>query len=249
MTGLGTLINIAAILIGTTIGMIIKGGLQKRYEKIVMQSIGLCVIFIGVNGVITQMLVMENGIFQTRYTLLVIISLVMGSLIGEKINIEARLENFGECCKRKFKMKGDKGNDFVEGFVSSSLLFCVGAMAIVGSIEDGLKHEYATLIAKSFMDMVAGGVLAASLGIGVYFSVIAVGIYQGSITLLAGFVSPYLNNTIISQISCVGSVLIFALGINLILGKKIAIGNMLPAVFMPAIIYYMKFLLHALFHF
>lgn len=237
MIGLGTIINIAAIFVGATIGMIIKGGLARRYESIVMHSIGLSVIFIGITGVLSEMLVIENGGFSTRYTLLVIISLIIGSLIGEKINIEEKLENFGEGCKKKFKFKGDKGNDFVEGFVSSSLLFCVGAMAIVGSINDGLNHDYSTLIAKSLMDMVAAIVLAASLGIGVYFSILAVGIYQGSITILASLISPYLNDTIISQISCVGSILIFALGINMIFGKKVKIGNMLPSIVIPIIVY------------
>lgn len=243
MIGLGTIINIVAILVGATIGLIIKGGLASRYENIVMHSIGLSVIFIGITGVLSEMLVIENGSFTTRYTLLIIISLITGSLIGEKINIEEKLEKFGEGCKGKFKFKGEKGNDFVEGFVSSSLLFCVGAMAIVGSLNDGLNHDYSTLIAKSLMDMVAGAVLAASLGVGVYFSVIVVGIYQGSITILASLISPYLNDEIISQISCIGSVLIFALGINMILGKKIKIGNMLPSVFIPIIIYCLKSLL------
>jgi uncharacterized membrane protein YqgA involved in biofilm formation len=240
MIGLGTLINIAAILVGATIGMIIKGGLASRYESIVMHSIGLSVIFIGITGVLSQMLVIENGSFSTRYTLLMIISLIVGSLIGEKINIEDKLEKFGEACKTKFKFKGEQGNEFVEGFVSSSLLFCVGAMAIVGSLNDGLNHDYSTLVAKSLMDMVAATVLAASLGIGVYFSILAVGIYQGSITLLASLISPYLNDTIISQISCIGSILIFALGLNMIFGKKIRIGNMLPGIFIPVIIYYLK---------
>jgi uncharacterized membrane protein YqgA involved in biofilm formation len=242
MIGLGTIINIAAIFMGATIGMIIKGGMPRRYESIVMHSIGLCVIFIGINGVLSEMLVYENEGFQTRYTMIVIISMVTGSLLGELINIEEKLEYFGESCKRKIKWKGEKGKDFVEGFVSSSLLFCVGAMAIVGSLEDGLSHDYSTLIAKSFMDMVAAAVLAASLGVGVYFSILVVGVYQGSITVLASFISSYVNSTIISQLSCVGSVLIFALGINMILGKRIKIGNMIPSVFMPILIYYIKLL-------
>jgi len=244
MIGLGTIINIAAILVGATIGMIIKGGLAKRYENIVMQSIGLSVIFIGITGVLSEMLIIEDGGFSTRYTLLVIISLILGSLTGEKINIEEKLENFGEKCKHKLKFKNEEGNDFVEGFVSSSLLFCVGAMAIVGSINDGLNHDYSTLVAKSLMDMVAAIVLAASLGVGVYFSILAVGIYQGSITLLASLISPYLNDTIISQISCIGSVLIFALGINMVLGKKVKIGNMLPSICIPILIYCIQSLSH-----
>ncbi|MFA9378500.1 MAG: DUF554 domain-containing protein [Lachnotalea sp.] len=240
MIGLGTIINIGAILVGTTIGMIIKGGLARRYETIVMHSIGLSVIFIGITGVISEMLVIENGDISTRYTLLVVISLMVGSLIGEKINIEEKLEKFGESCKRKFKFQGLNGNDFIEGFVTSSLLFCVGAMAIVGSLNDGLNHDYSTLVAKSLMDMVASIFFAASLGVGVYFSVIAVGVYQGSITVLATLISPYLNDTIIGQISCIGSVLIFALGLNLIFGKKMKIGNMLPSVVIPVFIYGFK---------
>lgn len=234
MIGMGTIVNMGAIVAGTTIGMLIKGGLPARFERTVMAAIGLATFFIGITGAISGMIVVNtDGSLSTEHTMLMILSLVTGAAIGELIDIERRLGSLGEFCKRKFKVKEEKNQTFVEGFLTSSLLFCVGAMAIVGSLEDGLSGNATTLFAKSMMDGVAAIMFAASLGVGVYFSVLAVGIYQGAITLLAQYIRPYLSDALISQMSFVGSILIFALGINLCLGKKIKVGNLLPAVFMP----------------
>jgi uncharacterized membrane protein YqgA involved in biofilm formation len=236
MTGLGTLVNAAAIIIGTSIGFFAKGKIPKRFQNIVMQVIGLTTIFIGISGVLTQMLTYNGKSFSTQYTMNMLLYLVAGAIIGELINIEKRLDTFAAWCKRKFRVKNDKENLFVDGLVSSFLLFCVGAMSIIGSIEDGLNHNYSILFTKSIMDGISSIVFSVSLGVGVYFSIIPLIIYQGSITLLAKFVSPYLTDVVISQMSIVGNVIIFALGINLVFGKKIKVANLIPGIFLPIII-------------
>ena len=236
MTGLGTIANVAAIAAGATIGVLLKGGLPKRFQDIVISAIGLCTMFIGISGALTGLLnITETGL-QTTQTMMMIGALIIGGLLGEWIDIERHLEELGEWCKAKLPGSQDKLGTFVEAFVTSSLLFCVGAMAIVGSLEDGLNHNYDILFAKSVMDGVMAIVFTASLGIGVYFSIIPIIIYQGGITLLAGVVRPYLNEALIGQMSFVGSILIFALGLNLVFGKKVKIGNLLPAMFMPLIL-------------
>ena len=236
MTGLGTIINVAAILIGATAGILIKGGLSKRFEDTVTSAIGLCTMFIGISGAVAGMLKVSGTGLETRDTMVMIISLIAGALIGEWIDIEKRLEAVGEWCKSKIPSQNGSGSTFVEAFVTSSLIFCVGAMAIVGSLEDGLNHNYSILFAKAVMDGVMSIIFAASLGIGVYFSALPIAIYQGAITLLAGFIRPYLGDVVIGRMSFVGSILIFALGINLLFGKKIKIGNLLPAMFLPLVL-------------
>lgn len=233
MIGLGTLVNATAIIIGTSIGFFAKGKISVRFQHIIMQVIGLSTIFIGISGVLAEMLTYNGKTFSTQYTMTMIICLIIGAIIGESIDIEKRLDSFGIWCKNKLKVKSDKENFFVEGFVTSSLLFCVGAMAIIGSLEDGLNQNYTILFTKSLMDGVSALIFSVSLGIGVYFSVIPVIIYQGALTLLAKFVSPYLTNVVISQMSLIGCVLIFALGVNIVFGKKVKVGNLLPAIFLP----------------
>ncbi len=236
MTGLGTIVNVGAVLAGATIGFIIKGGLSRRFERTVMSAIGLATFFIGITGALSGMLVIgSDGSVSSQHTMLMIISLVAGAFIGEWVDIEKRLDGFGEWCKRKFRFKGEGSSTFVEGFVTSSLLFCVGAMAIVGSLEDGLNGNYTTLFAKSIMDGVAAVIFTASLGVGVYFSILPLIVYQGGITLLAGVIKPFLSDALISQMSFIGSILIFAIGFNLVFGKKIKVGNLLPAIFIPVI--------------
>lgn len=236
MTGLGTIVNVGAILIGATAGLLLKGGLSKRFQDTITMAIGLSTMFIGLAGALAGLLIIGEDGIATQNTMLMIACLILGALLGEWMDIELRLEQIGIWCQSKVPASGDKNNTFVEGFVSSSLLFCVGAMAIVGSLEDGLSHNYSTLFAKSVMDGVMAIIFTASLGVGVYFSALTVLIYQGSITLLAGYIRPYLLDTVIGQMSFVGSILIFALGINLIFGKKIKIGNLLPAMFLPLLV-------------
>jgi hypothetical protein len=235
MTGLGTIVNVIAILAGCTAGLLLKGGLPKRFQDIVFSAVGLCVTFIGVTGALKGLMSVNGTGFETQDTMIMIACMVVGAILGEWMNIEYRLERLGEWCKSKLP-SGNSGSTFVDAFVTSSLMYCVGAMAIVGSLEDGLNHDYTTLFAKSIMDGVIAVVFSAAMGIGTAFSVFPVAIYQGGITLLAGVVKPYLTDLMIGRMSCIGSILIFALGINMILGSKIKIGNMLPAVFLPIIL-------------
>lgn len=235
MIGLGTLGNIALILIGATFGFLLKGRLKQRYQDTVMSGLGLAVMFIGISGALEGLLTIDDGVIKSSNIMLMIISLAIGGLIGEFIDIEARLDNVGEWLKVKLKVDQDKNKGFVEGFVNSSLLFCVGAMAIIGSLRDGLNGDPSMLLAKGVIDGVVAIFFASTLGIGVFFSVIPVGIYQGIITIASGFIEPILSERLISNLSFVGSILIFAIGINMIFGKKIKTGNLLPAILVPII--------------
>ena len=229
MIGLGTIVNCGTVIAGTTLGVFLKGGLPRRFETTIMQALGLCTFFIGIGGAVAGLVTIEDGALSTQHTMLLVLSLVIGALIGEALDIETRLNDFGTWCQTRFAGGGEDGK-FVEGFVASSLLFCVGAMAIVGSLEDGLNGNPSILIAKAVLDGVAAIVFAASLGKGVY---------QGGITLLARFIRPWLTDALISQLSCIGSVLIFAIGFNLMFDKKVKVGNLLPAIFLPVVFFFL----------
>ncbi len=235
MTGLGTIVNMAAILIGSGIGLFLKNGIPKRLQTTISGAVGLCVVFVGITGAIKGLMSVSGTTFETKDTLVVVICMAVGAAIGEWLDLEQKMENLGDWVKSKLP-KGASTSNFTEAFVSTSLVFCVGAMAIVGSIEDGLNHDCTMLFTKAVMDGVLSVVFAASMGIGVAFSMFPIGIYQGGITLLAGLVKPYLTDLMIGRLSCIGSILIFALGLNLTIGTKIKIANMLPAVFLSVIV-------------
>jgi len=241
MHGLGTIVNCSAIIIGSLLGILIKGGLSKRFEETIFSAVGLAVIFIGLGGALAGFLFIKDGTLNTQYTMLMVLSLVLGAVTGELLNIEKRLDHLGEWIKNKMPKKL-AGNTFVDGFVTASTLFCVGAMAIVGALNDGLSGDYTTLFAKSVLDGISSVLLAASLGFGVAVSAVPLLIYQGGITILAQFVAPYLDDypSLITQMSCIGSILIFAIGINMIFGKKIKVGNLLPAIFFPILFALLK---------
>ena len=234
MTGLGTMVNAAAIILGSAAGLLLKGGLPKRLQDTITSAVGLCVIFVGAAGALAGLFTVSGGALETKDTMMMIFSMAAGAALGEWLDIERRLENLGKWCRARIP-SGHAGAGFVDAFVTSSLLFCVGAMAIVGSLEDGLNHEFSTLFAKSVMDGIMAVVFSAAMGIGTMFSAVPVVIYQGSITLLAGALRPFLAELMIGRMSCVGSILIFALGLNLAVGTKIRIGNMLPAAFLPVL--------------
>lgn len=220
---LGTLVNSTAIILGSIIGIIIKQGIKDEYKKTVMDGVGLSVIIIGIMGAIKS----EN-------TILVIISVVLGSIIGETIGIEKKLNSLGDKMEKRFG-KGD--SNFSKGFVTASLVYCVGAMAIVGSLESGLLGDHNTLFAKSILDGISSIIFASTLGIGVAFSAMAVFIYQGLVTILATYLKEFLTPEVILEMSAVGGILIMAIGINILELKKIKVGNMLPAIFIPLIYY------------
>jgi len=180
------------------------------------------------------MLVVDNGSISTRGTMLLIFSLVIGSFLGEWINIEAKMEIIGEKLKKAAKVKSD--NRFVDGFVTTSLIICVGAMAIVGAMEDGLTGDCSMLVAKSLLDFIIVAILAATYGIGAAFSAIPIFVYQGSITLIAALFGSIISPTLIAELSFVGSTLIFCVGVNLVREKTFRVANMLPALFIPVVV-------------
>ena len=245
MHGLGTIVNCAAVLVGSLAGILIRGGLPKRFEETIFQAVGLAVVFIGLGGALSGLLKLDGGALSTQYTMLMVLSLVLGAAIGETLNIEKGLENMGARLKKRVPEKY-AGSTFVEGFVTASMLFCVGAMAIVGSLDDGLSGDHSVLFAKSVLDGVSSVLLSASLGFGVAVSVLPVLVYQGAITLLAQLVKPLLPDELILQMSCIGSILIFAIGLNMLLDKKIKVGNLLPAVFLPILFAVLKHFFPAL---
>lgn len=206
--------------------MIFKSKISKRFQDIIMQVMGLAVMFIGASGALRGIFTVKDGFLETGGTMLMIASLTIGALLGELINIEAQMERFGEWLKEKAKSSGD--TKFVEGFVTASLTVCIGAMAIVGSIEDGISGNHDTLFAKAALDLVIVMVCVA-------FSSIPVAILQGTVTICAGFIAPIMNDSIIANISFIGSMLIFCVGVNLSFGKKFKVGNMLPAIIIPFI--------------
>ncbi len=217
----GTWVNTAAIIAGSLVGIILKGGIPKAYMGTIMQGISLAILLIGM-----KMALKSDDI------LLIIFSLAIGSVIGEFLKIEDYLEKLGKWLESKLSSKGD---GFSKGFVTASLLFCVGSMAIVGSLESELTGNHQTLFAKSVLDGFSAIVFASSLGIGVMFSAVSVLIYQGIISLGAGLIKPFLIPEVIAQISAVGGLLIVAIGFNILQIIKIRVGNMLPAIFIPLI--------------
>lgn len=241
MIGTGTIVNTAVIIAGGALGLLIKKGIPQRMKDTIMQGIGLAVLMVGLSGALQGLYkVIAGGKLDRQYIMLMIFSLVIGGVSGELINIEDRLEKLGDWLKNKFS-KGS-GN-FTQGFVTASLIYCIGAMAIVGSLEDGLTGNANTLFAKSILDGVSSVIFSASLGVGVLFSSLPVFIYQGAITLAAGVIKPFLTDVTISQMSLVGSVLIFGIGINILGIKKINVANLLPAIFVP-FAYYLITLIH-----
>ena len=192
--------------------MIFKSKISKRFQDIIMQVMGLAVMFIGASGALRGIFTVKDGFLETGGTMLMIASLTIGALLGELINIEAQMERFGEWLKDKAKSSGD--TKFVEGFVTASLTVCIGAMAMVGSIEDGISGNHDTLFAKAVLDLVIVMVCVA-------FSAIPVAILQGTVTICAGFIVPIMNDSIIANISFIGSILIFCVGVILIFNRSI----------------------------
>ena len=228
MTGLGTVVNCAAVIVGALIGMLFKKALKERFCELITQSMGLAVIFIGAAGGVGRIIELnktENGTVQI---LMMVLAFTLGSFLGELINIQHLTERFASWLKVKTKSENDNG--FVSGFVSASLTICVGAMAVIGPIQDALSHDYSTLFTKAVLDLVIIMVMASAMGKGTVFSVIPLAAVQGSITLIAKLVEPYLTQSAVTNISFVGSMMIFCVGVNLMFDKKIRVANMLPTI-------------------
>ena len=231
MIGLGTIVNTVAVIVGGLLGLAIKNGVAKRFEKILMQALGLATLFIGAGGVLKYMLILENGVINTRGTTLLIFSLVIGSILGQWIDIEDKMEKLGNKLKAAVKVKND--NRFVEGFVNASLIVCVGAMAIVGAMQDGLSGDSSMLMTKALLDFALVAILASAYGVGTVFSALPIFVYQGGITLIAALFGTVISPQLIETLSFVGSALIFCVGINLVREKTFRVANMLPALLVP----------------
>ena len=233
MIGLGTIANTAAVILGGVLGLLLKNGIAKRFENILMQALGLATVFIGISGVLKYMLVVEAGGISTQGTMLLIFSLVIGCLVGEWVDLESKMEVIGIKLKALARVKND--NRFVDGFVTTSLIICVGAMAIVGAMQDGLTGDSSMLIAKSLLDFVLVAILTAAYGIGAAFSAIPIFIYQGAITLIAALFGSVIGDTLIAELSFVGNALVFCVGVNLVREKTFRVANMLPALLIPVL--------------
>lgn len=221
---LGVLVNALAIFAGGMIGLLLKKGIPQSMEKTVLAALGLCTLVIGIKGA-----------FEGENTLVMILSLGIGSIIGSLLDIDGAMNRLGAAVERKLQKDGASGG-IAEGFVNGTLLFCVGAMAVMGSLQAGLLGSYETLFAKSLLDMFAAMMLAVSLGVGVGLSAISVLLYEGVIALLAGTLEPLLTPTAIHEITCSGSVMVMAIGVNLVTGTKIKIANLLPGIILAPVL-------------
>lgn len=226
MPGAGTLVNVAAIITGALIGLALKRGLPENWQQTMMGGIALCIVVIGIKMALA-----------TANIVITVVSLTLGALIGEYCCFEDRLNTFGERIGRMVAGSSrGAAKRIAEGFVSASLLFCIGAMAVVGSIQDGLTGDHSTLLAKSALDCIISVLLSANLGIGVMLSAVSVGIYQGSITALAAVLAPVVNDTVLAEITAAGGITIMAIGTNMLKITRIRISNMLPGILIAPVL-------------
>lgn len=228
MFGLGTLINVIAVIVGGFLGHFFGRFLTESMQETFPRVCGVSVLFIGIGGALEGMLNVDGGIVSSGRGVFIVIILLLGAIVGEIINIEGGFERFGEWLKKKTGNAKDK--NFVEGFINCSFTVCIGAMAIVGSIQDGIYGDISILLTKSILDMIIVMVMTCSLGKGPVFSFIPIAILQGGVTLCSRFIEPILTDTALNNLSMIGSVLIFCVGINLVWDKRIKVANLLPAV-------------------
>lgn len=236
MIGMGTIVNVLAIIVGGLLGLLFKGGLKEHYQKAVIQALGLSTLFIGVSGVLPGMLVVEDGTLtgvSMKETLGMILSLALGTLIGEWLDFDGKMERLGAWLKKK-ATRGDD-SQFIQGFVTASLTVCIGAMAIVGSIQDGLSGDPSTLFTKAILDFLIVMIFASTYGKGAVFSALPVGVLQGTVTLCAGLLAPLFSQAVIANLSFLGSILISCVGVNLAFGNRFRVANMLPALVIGAV--------------
>ena len=231
--GIGTFINTAAILAGGLLGGLFGRFLKETAQETLMKVCGVSTLFIALSGTLEKMLQVQDGRLVSSGSMLLIGCLALGAFLGELLDLEAGFERFGSWLKIKTGNAKDKG--FVDAFVTASLTVCIGAMAIVGSIQDGILGDYSILATKAILDLIIIMVMTASLGRGCVFSAIPVAVFQGSITALAGLIKPLMTAAALDNLSLVGNVLIFCVGINLVWGKKIRVANLLPAVVLAVI--------------
>ena len=233
MIGMGTLINAACVLLGGALGFLFGKALKQRYQDTMVAACGLSTIFIGAAGAFKYMLAVNGGALSTSGEMMLVISMCLGGLAGEVLNIEHHIERFGEWLRHKSHSERDPR--FIEGFTSASFTLCIGAMAIIGPMNDALYHDYTLLVTKGILDAIIVMALTSSLGKGAVFSVIPLVLWQGLMTLLAALIGPLMTEAELANLSLVGSVLIFCVGINLVFGKKVKVANFLPALIVAVI--------------
>lgn len=221
----GVLVNTATVIIGSLIGLIFNKGIPKKYTDSIMTGIGLCTVYIGISGTLKG----EN-------TLILIISIVLGVATGTGMDIDGRINMLGDWIGNRFRKSGGETATIAQGFITASLLFCIGAMTIVGSLNAGLSGDNEMLFTKSLLDLISSAILAASLGIGVIFAAAFVFVFQGSIVMMAQYLQPILTESAINELTCAGSLMILALGLNLIGVTKIKVANYLPALIIAPLI-------------
>lgn len=227
MIGIGTLINTAGIIAGGVLGAVFGKSLKERHRQSLCRVCGVSVLFVGISGALEGMMKVEGGSLTAVHSMLVVICLVLGTMLGELINIEGGFERFGNWLKIKSKSENDAG--FLDAFLTATFTVCIGAMAVVGSIEDGVSGDWTVLGIKTVLDTIIIIAMTSSMGKGCIFSAIPVLLFQGLVTVLAVLIKPLFTELAISYLSMIGSVLIFCVGINLIWGKRIRVANMLPA--------------------
>ena len=235
--GFGTIVNSVAILMGGLIGHLAGRFFHQEQQDALNKACGVSILFLAIAGAMEGMLKIDGGTIHSGKAMLIVLCLSIGTMIGEWIGIEQGFENFGEWLKQRTGNARD--NNFVNAFVTASLTVCIGAMAIVGAIQDGILNDSSTLLIKSVLDFIIIAVMTSSMGKGAVFSAIPVFLFEGAITLLARLIAPVMTETAISYLSLVGSILIFCVGLNLIWEKKVRVANMLPAVLLGIIAAYL----------
>lgn len=239
MVGLGTIINSAAIIVGGVFGHLFGKILNESIQDSLQKASGICVLFIGIAGAMEGMLKLSGSSLSAGRSMLIVASLALGALVGEILNIEHGFERFGEWLKVKTGNAKDKS--FVEGFVTASLTVCIGAMAVVGSIKDGISGDYSILVTKAILDLIIITVMTSSLGKGCAFSAIPVAVFQGLITALARLIKPLMTDGALANLSLIGSILIFCVGVNLVWDKRIKVANLLPSLVFAVAIAFLPF--------
>lgn len=234
MRGMGTIANVLAIIIGGSLGLFCKNLLKDRYQETIMKATGIATMFLALSGTLSKMFVIQQVGIQTTGSMNVILSLVIGALIGEMIDIDHLFEKFGNWLKLKTKSQGD--HQFVNAFVTASLTVCIGAMAIMGAIQDGIYANPSILFAKAVLDFVIILVMSSSMGKGCLFAFIPVAFLQGTLTALSVGLAPFMTTSFLNHLDMVGNILIFCVGINLIWPRTIRVANLLPALVVAVVL-------------
>ncbi len=230
---MGTLINALAIIVATLLGIILKKRLSETIQQAIMFVLGLALLALSMGWFLSDFIVINNDTMRTQYDLLIIVSLVLGIAIGEIIDIDGIVSRFAEGIENKYQLP-----PLAKGFIAGTLIFCVGAMAILGALQEGITGDYTILVLKSALDFVTAMVLASILGLGVAFAAISVLLYQGSITILATYAAQFLTDPMITSMGLIGSILLMAIAFNFMKITRVKVANMLPALIVP-IVYFL----------